>query len=154
MALDLTNILKQKVEDIERPPLLPPGTYTMRVAKPAARREINDDWEALDFQLQPVEADMDTVDEDELKEFGDITKAQMRHTFMFDRNDATSAQRTAFNLRRFLEEHLQVVDAGADMSEAINAAHNATCMVTVVHKQDKQNPDLWHANVSATAPVA
>lgn len=154
MALDLTQVLDKKIEDIERPPLVPACTYDVaRVDKQPVLREVNDDWEALDFLMAPVSADMDTISQEELDEFGDITKARVRHTFMFDKNDNAAFERTLFNVRRFLEDHLGIADGDTTLKEALNAAVGATCGMTIEHRQDKQNPELYHANVKATFPI-
>lgn len=156
MALDFASIASQKVSEIERPPLAPAGTYRFKVTKLPSQENISSDkgeWDVLTFFLQAQEA-MEDVDPDLMEAYGDPTSISQRLQFFFDKNDATKFQQTLFRLRTFLEKHLGCISEDDTIASGLNAAVGAECLGTVTHVQDKNDKDLFHANLGRTAPVA
>lgn len=150
-------ILDKKVGDIERPPLLPVGTYRWVVDGYKTDTVANGEWEVLDFTMKIIEP-MPDVDEDDLKQFGNVVGQTRRHRFMFPTNpdEAANFAKTEFNLKRFLEEHLQI--DGADkmsLKEALANCKGHQCLATIVWTQDKKDPsgETHFDNIGRTAPL-
>lgn len=147
--------LNVNTDEIERPPLAPTGHYRFKVSKTTMDKTASGEWEIVNFQMQGVEATED-VDPDELSNAGGINQVRMRHSFMFPTSEDEEAQamfkQSLFNLKRFLNDHLGI-EPGVPLSQSINMAPGHECIASVVHKQDKNDPDLYHANIGRTAPV-
>jgi len=153
MPMNFNDALNTKVADIEKPPLLPIGTFICVVEKQPTMSVIADGrFEVVDFILKVLSAGED-VDPAEIKAYGNVTKARLRHRFLFSTEEDENFKRTEWNLRRFLEDHLQVVDKGATTKQALNASVNAQCTVEVIWRPDKNDPETQYAQVNKTAPV-
>jgi hypothetical protein len=152
MAMNFNDVLDTKLDDIERTPLLPAGTYEWVISKvPSLDTSKNGDWDIVNFPLKCVRP-TDDVNEEALETFGRVEGAFQGHTFLFDKNDAHAFEQAKFKLKRFLEEHVGV-EKGLPMKQALNASVNKRILGTVTWKQDKVDPDLWHANITKTAPI-
>lgn len=153
-----TDSLEHKVEEIERPPLLPPGDYRWAVEKQASDTIANGDWETCDFTLRLLEP-VD-VDEADLKEFeekaGPVGNERRRHRFMFPTGDDPEAvknyKRTEYNLKRFLVDHLGLEDKGS-LKRLLADSVNCQCLAQVRWRADKNNPDVMYDEIFRTAPV-
>lgn len=144
----------KKAEDIARPPLPPPGAYLWKITKPAEIRDVRSgqqEWEAVEFsiQAQAPTADVDTM---ALSEYGAVNKIFNRVSFMFDKNDKTAFETTEYQLKRFLQDHVKCWQDGMSLSEAMAAAVGREFLGTIVWKADKNDSELFHANVTKTAP--
>lgn len=150
--VNFTDALNTKVGDVERPPLLPIGEYTAKVAKvPTMDTIAQDRFDVCDFTLQitgVVEAD-----EDDITEFGNVVGQNVRHRFMFNKEDETNFQRSLFNLRRFLEEHLKCCKDKDDLKVALNNSVGADCTIQVRHRPDPQDAEIKYVEVARTAPI-
>lgn len=155
--VDFSKTLKKKLEDVKRPPLIPVGTYTGRVAKQPEFNESGDGkWKTIDFQLQLVEAGPD-VDQEALAEYGGLSKGSIiRHSFMYSTEDTAeanaNADRTTFRLKQFLTEHL-AIEGVEDLDQAIANSLNQQCMVHVGWRPDKNDPEVQYNMVKKTAPL-
>lgn len=152
---NFNEIADQRVGDVERPALMPIGTYVWAVTKVPSRDTISDGrFEVVDFMCKCVQAGED-ADPDAIEEFGDITNVSMRHRFMFNTEDKNAFERSLFNLKRFLEEHLQI-DGAEDMSinEALNASVNCHFLGEVGWRPDRNDPEIQYAEIRRTAPVS
>lgn len=155
--MNFADVLKTAVEKIERPPLIPSGTYRAAVLKQPSFEEISDGrWSVIDFTMRLIEP-MDDVDSDELNKFGPIAKTTIRHRFMFSNEDSPEAEqarnRTKFNLKRFLCDHLRL-DAKGDLGELVANSLNQECLVIVKWRPDKDDPEIQYNEVKSTAPVS
>lgn len=153
--MNFLEVLNKKVDDIERPPLMPVGTYRWVVKGYSTDTIANGDWDVVDFNLECIEP-MQDVDEDDLKAYGTVQGRRQRHRFMFNTQDQVSFDRTLFGLKRFLEEHLQIDGADKmDLKEALANAVNHQCLATIVWTQDKKDPsgETHFDNIGKTAPV-
>lgn len=152
MAINFSEVLNKKIDAVERPPLIPIGLYRARVSKIPAQDTISDGrFDVVDFTLQllePVE-----VDEDELAAFGPITSQTVLHRFMFNTEDQNAFDRSLFNLRRFLEDHLRVTDGSDDIKSALDNSVNSECLVQVAHRPDPNDAEIKYVQVRRTAPV-
>lgn len=155
--VDFTKILATKVEDVKRPPLIPAGTYRARVSKPASFDEIsNGRFKVIDFQMLLVEPQLD-VDQDALAAYGGLNPgSQLRHRFMFGTEDGPDAKaredRTLFNLKRFLSEHLGV--QGDSLNELVANAQGNECLVTVAWRPDPNDAEIQYNEIRKTAPLS
>lgn len=154
MPMNFSSIVSKKMEEIKRPPIPPVGTYRASVkAIPDITHSNDGTWEWLDFQFQLVEAQSD-VDADMLREYGGLGPAsRVRRRFMFNTTDDAAFKRTEFDLRRFLEEHLRCGTKDMALKEAIDAAVGSQCLVFIRHNEDKNDPEVKHAEVGRTAPL-
>ncbi len=146
--------LNTKAGDIERPPLPPIGHYTFIVEKMPSMETIADGrFDVVDFQMK-VQAPMDDVDEDELKAYGNINDARMRHRFMFNTEDQANFDRSLFNLKRFLLDHLQIDgNDKTELKELLNNSINQECVGQVRYRADKTDPEVQYAEIGRTSPV-
>lgn len=154
--MNFLDTLNQNVGAIERPPLIPQGTYIFSIKKQPNIETISDGrWDVLDFMLKLEQPGPD-VDPQELEKFGGLKNTYTRLRFMFNKDPAEKAafDRTLFNLRRFLEDHLKVEGAGSmQLKEAINGSINTQGMVTIGWRADKNDPEVMYAEPKRTAPV-
>lgn len=153
--VNFADALNTKTGSIERPPLIPVGTYTAIVAKPPSMETISDGkWDVLDFQLR-LQAPQDDVDMEALAEYGGLgPQSVLRHRFMFSKDDEAAFKRTLFNLKRFLEDHLKI--EGNDetpLKQMIDGAVNMQCLVYVKWRADKNDTELFYNEVGKTAPI-
>lgn len=154
MALDFKSIANKKLSDIERPPLIPVGTYLWMISKlPETTTSPDEKWDYVDFTLKCV-APTEEVDQEQIAAFGDITKVTMRHRFIFDKNDKAAFDRTQFNLRRFLEEHVKCATPDMGLGEAMNASINNQVLASIVWRPDRNDAEVMFVNIGRTAPVA
>lgn len=150
--LSFADIAKKKLNEIERPPLAPIGNYVFRVKElPKISTSSDNKWDNVEYQLVGIEA-LDDVDQDELKAFGGAHKVAIRVRFMFNKEEASDFQRTEFRMKEFLISHLKCADDSDPLYEAMNKAVGATCIGTVTHRQDKENKEIFYAEIRKTAP--
>lgn len=154
MVMNFQDAAKMKTSEIERPPLVPMGTYRAVVKKVPATETIADGrFDTCDFVLGLVEAV--EVDEAELKAYGGLTaNTVMRHRFMFNKEDQALFDRSLYNLKRFLLDHLKV-DAAEDdpLVQTLNASVNTQCLVFVGHRADKNDAEIMYSEIKKTAPL-
>lgn len=151
--VNFTDALNTKMGDIERPPLIPGGTYVAMVSKIPSIEKISDGkWDVIDFQLRLAHAGEDVSQED-LKAFGGLNASTViRHRFMFSTEDEAAQKRTLFNLKRFLLDHLKVEgDDNTSVKELLNNSVNHQCSVFIGWRPDKNDPELFYAEVKKTA---
>lgn len=153
--MNFADALNKSTSDIEKPPLQPAGTYKWAVEKvPAIESSKDGKWDYLDFQLKCLGAEED-VDQEALNTFGSLANVRQRRRFIFDKNDEQAFNRTLYQVKRFITEHLQV--DGADQMElktALAKSVNHQCLAQIVWSQDREDKDVQYANIGKTAPVA
>lgn len=151
--VDFSSLLDTKADEIEKPPVLPQGTFIWTVAKvPAQTTSNNGEWDIVEFQIKAVSAEPD-VDEDELEEYGDVAGAQSRLAFMFpkDPDKKADVQRSMYRLKNFLQKTLNVdCDDDATVKEMLAASVNCQFLGNVVHRQVE---DETYFDVKNTAPL-
>lgn len=151
--VDFASIASKKVEEVERPPLPPVGTYRWRVIKiPAQTKSGDEKWEFVRFACKVVEP-LDNVEIGDYK--GDPTNIMLTKTFMFDTEDEASFESTLYNMKQFCEKHLQCVEPGMSIAEMLNNSVNAEFFGDVRWTQDKrdQSGETFNAEIGRTAPV-
>lgn len=151
--VNFKDALNVKMEEFKRPPLLPQGHYTAQVTKVPEVLQEHDDYDYVDFQLK-VLAPSDDVDTQELQEFGGLNNVNRRHRFLFDKNDEVAFNRTMYQLKRFLLQHLQVEgNEQSSVNELLNAAVNHQCLIRIGRRTDKMDKEIQYEQISGTAPV-
>lgn len=151
--VDFASIASKKIEDVERPPLPPVGTYRFRVMKvPESTKSQDEKWEFVRFNCRAVEA-MDNVDTSDYN--GDIANVMLSKTFVFDTGDEAAFESALFNLKQFCTNHLRCTEPGMTVAEMLNASVNAECLGDVRWKQDKRDEsgETFNAEIGRTAPV-
>lgn len=151
--VDFASIASKKVEEVERPPLPPVGTYRWRVTKiPTQTKSGDEQWEMVNFSCKVIEA-MDNVELDDYK--GDPTNIMLTKSFVFNTQDEAAFETTLFQLRQFCEKHLQCVEDGMSIAEMLNASVNSEFLGDVKWQQDKrdQSGETFNAQIGRTAPV-
>lgn len=151
--VDFASIASKKVEDVERPPLPPVGTYRFRVTKiPTQSKSGDEQWEMVNFSCKVVEP-MDNVEVGDYP--GDITNVLLQKGFVFNTQDEAAFETTLFQLRQFCEKHLQCVEAGMSIAEMLNNSVNAEFLGDVRWRPDKrdQSGETFNAEIGRTAPV-
>lgn len=161
MAFDFSKIASKKVEEVERPPLPPTGTYEWAITKIPSQDEYGDDWFTVNFSCKAVRATED-VDPDALAQYltdknsgrqRDIGTIELRKSFVFDKNDSTKAQSTEADLVEFLSEHVKCVEPGMTTKEGLNNSVHGHFLGAVKWKARKDNAERFDANIAKTAPV-
>lgn len=153
MALNFNDIAKKRFEDIKKPPLPPIGTYRWQITKaPAVETTKDGNWDIVSFPCQAVEA-QGNVDTDDLQKFGKIDGIRLNKRFMFDKQDQTAFERTEYDLKRFLGDHVKCYTEGQSLGEGLAAAVNQQFQGDITHTPDKNNAENFFANLGRTAPL-
>ena len=151
MAINFADVAAKPIADVERPPLPPVGTYRWRIGKlPEQTTSGNGEWDIVNFSVQAVEA----LDDVEVSEYpGDIANIRQSVRFMFNKLDEAEFEKSLFRLRTFLEKHVKCAEADHTIGQALNASVNGEFCGAIAWKQDKDDPEIFYANISRTAPV-
>ena len=152
MALNFADIANKKVEDIEKPPLPPVGTYRWSITKlPEITTSQDERWDILTIPVRAVEA-LDNVDIDSWK--GAVTNITMAVRFIFNKEDEVEFEKTEYRMRQFFEKHVGCAESDATVMQMINSAVNGQFLGDVAWRQDKRNPEDFQADIARTAPIA
>jgi hypothetical protein len=145
--------LNIKMEEIKRPPLLPQGHYVAQVTKVPEILQEHDNYDYVDFTIKILQPS-DDVDSSELQEFGGLNNVVRRHRFLFDKNDEAAFNRTMYQLKRFLLDHLKVEGSeGSSLNELLNQAVNHQFLVRYGRRTDKMDKEIQYEQIAGTAPV-
>lgn len=152
MALSFSSIADKKIDDIERPPLPPVGTYRWKITKLPELTKSNDEkWEILTVNVRAVEA-LEDVDMDSYN--GKLEGILQSVRFMFNLEDEAEFEKTLFRVKTFFEKHVKCAEPDMTIPQALNASVGQEFLGTIAWKQDKQDADIFHANIGKTAPLA
>lgn len=156
--MKFSDSLDRKLEDINRPPALPVGTYSFAIKSVPAldsftSARTGDEWEKITFNVTCV-APQDDVDEDELADYGSPAGAPMQKVFMFTTDESKKAdfERSMFNLKRFLG-HAGVDADGMSLSEAFEQAVGGEFLGEVKHRMDPDDPEVVYSELGRTAEM-
>lgn len=154
MALNFADIAKKKIEDVERPPLPPVGPYRWQILKvPSITTTKDGSFDIVEFQVRAIEA-LDGVDPEQLSAYGEVKNITNRVAFLFDKNDATKFAQTEWRLRTFLAEHVKCADPTDDLTVALNKSMSQQFIGEITWAKDKNNDEIFHANIGKTAPLS
>jgi hypothetical protein len=149
--LNFAEAATKKIADVERPPLPPVGTYRWQVVSlPQASTTTDGKWDILTVPLRAVEA-LDDVDMSDYK--GDVTGIVNSKRFMFNKEDEAEFEKTMFQVRTFFEKHVKCAEEGDTIGQALNNSVGQQVLGTIAWKQDKNDPEVFHANIARTAPL-
>lgn len=150
MAINFADVASKPMAEVERPPLPPVGTYRWKITKlPEQTTSNNGEWDIVTFSVQAQEA-LDDVEVDDYP--GDIRNIRSNVRFMFNKQDEAEFEKSLFRLRTFLEKHVQV-EEGLSIAQALNNSVNQDFLGAIGWKADKEDADLFYANITRTAPV-
>lgn len=151
MALNFADVAAKKAEEIERPALPPVGEYRFKVLKIPEQTKVGQDnmYEVVTFNVQALEA----IDADMEDYRGDVNGIFNRVAFMFDTTDEEKFEQTLFRLRTFLEKHLKCFEPDMALNEALNNSVGQEFIGTIKYRQDKNDSELFYAEIGRTAPV-
>ena len=152
--MDFNEALNMKSEEIKRPPALPAGYYTV-IVKSYDFGEVSSDkgeWKTIDFRMEFLSADEDSVDPDELEAYGELAGTVRNHRFMYPVDNARGQASTLANINDFIEKHLGADVAGMSLAEAIAEAPNHQCRVEVNHRPGRQEGEIYD-QIRRTLPV-
>lgn len=151
MALNFADIAGKKMAEAERPPLPPVGTYRFSITKmPEASEAGAGKWDILTFQCRALEA-LDDVDMSDYK--GEVTGITGQVKFMFNKEDEVEFGKSEYRARTFLEKHLKCAGPDDTFGQAMNASVNQQFLGTIGWRQDKNDPEVFYAEITRTAPL-
>jgi hypothetical protein len=151
MALNFADVASKKVADVERPPLPPVGTYRWVITKLPAQTTSNDGkWDILTVSCRAIEA-LDDVDMTDYK--GDVTSINNSVRFMFNKEDEAEFDKSLYRATSFFEKHVRCADEGDTIGQALNKSVNQQFLGSIAWAQDKNDPEIFHANIARTAPL-
>lgn len=154
--MNFTDALNVNVAEIERPPLPPIGTYTWKVEK-VEFGEVGtaNKFDTVDIRLQAIESGED-VSPSKLSDFGGLKMVKQRLRFMFPKAEGEEQkaqfERTMFNLRRFLEEHLKL-DPNGTLKQKLTECIGQVCLGDIKYRPDQNDPEVMYAEIGRTAPL-
>ena len=152
MARNFSDIADKKLSDVERPKLVPPGDYRVQVVKiPSVETTGSGDWDIIRYPVSIIE--MIDGDFDAVTEYGDLKNAFLSHSFMFDKNDDTAFEKAEWQMRRFLVDVLKCCEETDSFNVGMNASVNQQFIASVKWKQDKNDADLYHANIAKVSSL-
>lgn len=151
MTLNFAEAAGKKIADIERPPLPPVGTYRFSITKlPIQTTTADEKWDILTFPVRALEA-MDDVDMDGYA--GEVTNITNSVKFMFNKEDEAEFEKSLFRVRNFLEKHVKCAEDSDSLAQAMNKSVNQQFLGSITWSADKNDQEVFHANVARTAPL-
>ena len=141
-----SDILNRPASEVKKPPPLPAGSYICLVDGLFKERDFNG-TPIIEFNLKPVQARED-VNQTELAETGGLNR-MLRHSIWL-KNQA--GDDTSYQLKRFLEDHLQISSAGKTLLQMAGECPGKQVLAVVKHTPSKDGTELF-ANVASTAQV-
>lgn len=152
-SLNFMDVLDQGIDTIEKPPLVPMGAYIWAMTGHSSETTGSGEWDILSIRLKCV-APSESVDADDLTEYGDVTGVMRSKKFMFDKNDQNKFDGTMYNVKQFLLIHCGVdVDESASMAELLAAGVGTNVMAEITHTADKTDPEIQYDNIGKSWAV-
>lgn len=149
------SILDTKIEDTPKVPLTPVGSYIFQVSSDM-NVQTRGEFEIIEFQVVGVQSVDDTVDMEELTRFGGAKNARLRVSFIFPLDPSEEAKfvETQNRLKRFLREHLSIgEDEAPTFKSALAQVKGRAFIGEVTHRQDRNDPETFYAEIKKTMPV-
>ncbi len=142
--MNFMDALNTRVGDVEKPEVLPIGTYVWKVSKAHKESTTNNgEWNIVEIPVVPTEpyADADDVEADALAAFGDLRAAGNSIRFMFptEADKENDRKRALFNLKRFLLDTLRVEgDDDSTIKELLGKMIGADFIAQAAHRVDAE----------------
>jgi hypothetical protein len=149
--LNFADVANKKLADVERPPLPPVGTYRWSVTKlPIVTTSNDGKWDILTVPVRAIEA-QDDVDLDGFS--GEVTNITNQLKFMFNKEDEVEFEKSLYRARTFFEKHVKCATEEDTIGQMLNNSVNQQFLGSIAWQQDKNDPELFYANVARTAPL-
>ena len=156
--MNFLELLNTPASEVEKPELLPVGTYCWKISKQYAESEASQGrWKIVSIPVSAMSVceTSNDVDEDALAAFGPVTVARNSVRFMFDQETTAEAdaanKETLYKLTSFLMEAAQVdVEPGASIKECLAASIGCEFRAQAVHKV---TPDRTNVNLVGFMPM-
>ena len=142
--MDFSALLNTAAGEIEKPPVLPQGTYVWKVAKSHKEGDMKQGtWKTVELPVVPVAPDSlaEDVDVDALADFGSLNAAGNTIRFMFPTapDQKADVDRALFNLKKFLVDVLRVdAEEGATIKELLAKSIGCEFRAQAVHRYDAE----------------
>ncbi len=148
---NFADIASQKVSEIERPPLPPVGTYRWQITKlPVSTTSGDGKWDILTVPVRALEA----LDDADMSDYsGEVTNITNQIKFMFNKEDEVEFEKSLYRVRTFFEKHVKCADDGDTVAQMLNKSVNQQFLGSIAWQQDKNDPEMFYANVGRTAPL-
>lgn len=156
--MNFLDALNTKISDIEKPALMPVGTYVWAVSKPHKESvSKTGEWSTVEIPCVPKQtyAEAEDVDTDALETFGNLAQGVNSIRFMFPNAPDKDNERkqTLYNLRRFLVDTLQVEgDDDSTIKELLAKAVGAEFIAQASHRHVPDR-DETYCDVKNWAPL-
>lgn len=151
MALNFADVANKKVADVERPPLPPVGTYRWSITKlPVVTTSGDGKWDILTIPIRALEA-LDDVDMSDYS--GEVSNITNQIKFMFNKEDEAEFEKSLYRVRTFFEKHVKCATEDDTIAQALNNSVNQQFLGSIAWQQDKNDPEMFYANVGRTAPL-
>lgn len=151
MALSFAEVANTKIADVERPQLPPVGTYRWQITKlPAVVTSGDGKWDILTVLCRAHEA-MDDVDMTDFP--GEVPNITNQIKFMFNKEDEAEFEKSLYRVRTFFEKHVKCAEESDTIGQALNKAVNQQFLGSIAWQQDKNDPEVFYANIARTAPL-
>ena len=149
MAINFESLLDTNMDDVERPIPVPQGSYLASVKGYEATTSKDGNTGGFIFTLTLISPFEDTVDQDELDDYGDISEREpTMRWYVWQGKDEKSV---AYPFKRFLDSVLNVPVDGRTLSESMADSVGQQCLITVIHKMNQENEPF--AVIDAVATV-
>jgi len=156
--MNFLEALNTKVADIEKPALMPIGTYIWAVHKPHKESVSKDGkWSTIEIPCvpkMPYDAAED-VDMDELAEYGDLKAGVNSIRFMLDNTAEgnVAVEKFLWNIRRFLLDTLKLEgDEDTTVKELLGKMVGAEFIAQAAHREDPERGETY-CDVKNYAPL-
>lgn len=148
---NFADIATKKMAEVERPPLPPVGTYRWSITKLPIQTESGDGkWDILTIPCRALEA-MDDVDMEGYS--GEVTNITNQIKFMFNKEDDAEFEKSLYRVRNFFEKHVKCADENDTVGQALNNSVNQQFLGSIAWQQDKNDSEVFYANIARTAPL-
>lgn len=156
--MNFLDALNVRVGDIEKPALLPIGTYIWSVSKaPKTSASKDGKWSTLEFPCVPKMPyeDAEDVDPEELASYGDLKQGVNSIRFMVDMQAEgdVAMQKFLFNVKRFLLDTLCVEgDEDSTIKELMAKCVGCEFIAQAAHRTDQERGETF-CDVKNFAPL-
>lgn len=146
--MDFNSALDKKASDIEKPPVQPQGTYVWAVTKvPAISTSKSGEWSIIEFPVKAISAE-DDVDPEDLEQFGAVTSAMNRVSFMAPTAEGpegdAARDKTLYQVKKFCQNTLRVdAEEDATLRELLDASVNCQFLGQAVWRQSDDGEDTY-----------
>jgi hypothetical protein len=155
--MNFMDALNTRVSEIEKPKLMPVGTYVWAVTKPHKESTSKDGkWFTIEFPVVPkMPYDVaEDVDADDLAAFGNLASAINSIRFMLDTTGGENdLEKFKYNLKRFLLDTLRVdSDEDSTLKELLAKAVGAEFIAQAAHRTVPERNETF-CDVKNWAPL-